>query len=456
MIKMKVVNNTSKIIQLALVAFLCYGLSLNVPARAQYRWHSVLPTQIDTFYYGYGDVSCHGENCTVIGVRYGENTIDSNVFFHSTDGGETWSAIDSVPEWFITSSQDKTQLVFEKIQQIDSLNAIAVDISVGLIIRTFDGWKTMRQDTIHPDTIGTHVYYKSLYDVDFSNPAEGMVNEGFGWFLSTIDSGKHWTQVVTPNGAAFHSYGNSMFRVFSPQSTLFTTHDNWATIDTSYISYNGPLNDPQVSAQIFFFCGADSVGFFGIRWDSSHTNYSAMMGLSTNLGQSWSELPLPTNEELNPQLVSEFNQNPIVVAGVDSLGQIVMSTDHGVTWQAETVPLENGRPYYQILSIAVTQSGRVLAAIIPDSGYGNVLAYLEQTPNDVKTVVTSPDIFTIFPNPATNEIQISSTDGNISILDPLGRIYSVTRNRDELDISALPSGVYFISDGHSRAKFVKE
>ncbi len=62
----------------------------------------------------------------------------------------------------------------------------------------------------------------------------------------------------------------------------------------------------------------------------------------------------------------------------------------------------------------------------------------------------------IYPDPAINSIIVLSEVGQLSILDPLGRSYAIKQTGNTLDISALPSGVYFVSDGHSRAKFVKE
>ena len=62
----------------------------------------------------------------------------------------------------------------------------------------------------------------------------------------------------------------------------------------------------------------------------------------------------------------------------------------------------------------------------------------------------------IYPNPSSSVLKIESSNGQLSILDPLGRSYEVHRNANTLDISSLPSGVYFVSDGRSRAKFVKE
>jgi hypothetical protein len=55
-----------------------------------------------------------------------------------------------------------------------------------------------------------------------------------------------------------------------------------------------------------------------------------------------------------------------------------------------------------------------------------------------------------------NSITIASSAGPFSIFDPLGRSYEVKQTGNTLEVSSLPPGVYFVSDGHSRVKFVKE
>ncbi len=74
------------------------------------------------------------------------------------------------------------------------------------------------------------------------------------------------------------------------------------------------------------------------------------------------------------------------------------------------------------------------------------------------TSVTFPSTISlsIYPNPAANTLTIERAVGAISILDPLGRSYDVKQTGNTLDVSSLPSGVYFVSDGKRRAKFVKE
>ena len=78
-----------------------------------------------------------------------------------------------------------------------------------------------------------------------------------------------------------------------------------------------------------------------------------------------------------------------------------------------------------------------------------------------------PFTFSVVPNPAQNEITIVGIGGNASthaftISDPMGRSYPVPilsggdARPTRLDISSLPSGVYFVSSGPARVKFVKQ
>ncbi len=420
-------------------------------AEAQYRWHIV------QHYPGVTSISCSGDNCTAIIVdtcsiyysaSYTIYDVDSNVIIHSTDGGLTWAAGDSVPQWKYDST-GRTRLLYSSVQQIDSLDAIAVDEEAGVIVRTFDGWKTIRIDSSFNN-------YPSFYGIKFANVAEGMINEGFS-YLSTIDTGNHWTPVTFQGPAAYHSYGMGMFRVFHPPEYIYTTHNNWSTNDTATFTLSDSLLNPQVIPQMLVFGGNDSLAVLALyKTGGIATRYSVMLASSSDLGKQWSVLPLPTTVAMNPQFVTPIDQQIIVIAGIDPLGQIIITTDHGATWKLETVPLDNGMPYNEINSVAITGSGRVIASIILDSSNGDVLAYLEPSSSSVEEPKTMQSNLAVYPNPASGTITVANSESLVAILDPLGRTYEAKRTGNTLDVSALPSGVYFISDGHSRAKFVKE
>ncbi len=432
-------------------------LMISSGARGQYRWHIVYPDLVDSPY-NFNSVSCFGENCSVAGsalIGAGNAIRDTSFIIHSTDGGLTWNSVDAIPQ-VILHPHGGAYFVFDKIQQIDSLDAIAVDELAGAIVQTFDGWQTFQTDT-------TNSIDREYYDVDFSTPAEGMLNGGFGFYYSTLDSGRHWDQLIINHGVAFHSYGSGMFRVFASPDTIFTTYDDWRTSDTSLIVLTDSIESSFFVPQFLTFGGNDSLVVLSLHFDSTMTHYSLSIAISSDLGQNW-QYPLHDTAELYPTTISPLSNRTIVIAGEDSSERIVMSTNRGVSWNVYAVPLEDSIPYYRILSVAVTESGRVLASVRTDSNGGDysLLAYLETVPSKVNESTASQTDFEIYPNPATNILNLISPSVTISILDPLGRGYEVKQTGNTLDVSSLPTGVYFVSDGGrtnaapSRAKFVKK
>ncbi|HKR05880.1 MAG TPA: T9SS type A sorting domain-containing protein [Bacteroidia bacterium] len=86
---------------------------------------------------------------------------------------------------------------------------------------------------------------------------------------------------------------------------------------------------------------------------------------------------------------------------------------------------------------------------------GEPLSVLQLNPVDI--------LFNIFPNPAsTNLTVILKKKENITIYNVLGetilhkKVLSSSNGKEELDISSLPSGIYFIKAGNEVRKFVKE
>ncbi len=445
-----------KTIFFALLASLAFSSGL----RAQYRWHIVYSNHVDSTYYGFQTISCFGENCSVAGdFQAAIEKPDSEFIIHSTDGGLTWISVDSIPQVMLYPRWG-ARFYWYKIQQIDSLDAIAVDELAGAIVQTFDGWQTFQTDTTNSVQLTVNgqdtTFSGGYYDVNFSNAAEGMLNGGFGFYYSTLDSGKHWDKLITNNAAAFHSYGSGMFRVFVPPNKILTTYDDWRTLDTSLIVLTDSIESSFFVPQFLTFGGNDSLVMLSLHFDSTMTHYSLSIAISSDLGQNW-QYPLHDTVALDPLTISPLSNRMIAIAGEDSSGRIVMSTDQGATWHVYSVPLDNGVSYYSIISVAVTGSGRVIASIQVDSSSdGSVLAYLEPVPSSVVPTLSTQQNLTLYPNPATNILNIAPPSGTISILDPLGRSYTVPGNGDVRDVSSLPPGVYFVSDGASRAKFVKK
>jgi photosystem II stability/assembly factor-like uncharacterized protein len=112
----------------------------------------------------------------------------SGVMWRSTNGGAEWSATCVSPE------------PIQEMHSIDSLNLIAVggDMEFGSsIIRTTDGGETWRYSFLQ--------YFGMAMAISFRTPAEGWVALGFTQtFIYTLDTGRTWTEVPTPNGAVIY------------------------------------------------------------------------------------------------------------------------------------------------------------------------------------------------------------------------------------------------------------
>jgi hypothetical protein len=61
----------------------------------------------------------------------------------------------------------------------------------------------------------------------------------------------------------------------------------------------------------------------------------------------------------------------------------------------------------------------------------------------------------ISPNPATNSINISGIQGEARIYNQLGQQLLVSQTNQEINISELPSGMYFVQVNNKTLSFVK-
>jgi photosystem II stability/assembly factor-like uncharacterized protein len=295
--------------------------------------------------------------------------------------------------WIVDSNHDSLGFTAESIYFVDSLVGFEGGAAL-MMFRTSDGGKSW--NIVHTES-GANGY--DVYQIKFCNPKLGLAICGnlVGLILRTTDSGMTWALTTDIN---HFGYGEAVSLSY-PNS-----HNAWYT-DGAYLrhSTDSGLTWSIVGAEYPIGGNIRSISFV----DSLHGIATATSGRSLNIGytsdggQSWQTTSIDSEaNDGNAGFTSFPNLNIAYAGGFDAVYKL------------------------NVGDLAVQQK------LIPDSN------------------------FSIFPNPAINEIQITGSERNIFISDPLGRSYEVKRASTTLDISLLPPGMYFISDGHSEVKFVKE
>ncbi len=277
----------------------------------------------------------------------------------------------------------------------------------------------------------------------------------------STDLGDTW-RVISPIEVGGFSFSNDSTGIAtgfinSSIGIIRTTNGGltWSMLDTIGNCGDQPLTIP--STPICFEADRDRI----------------IIRRSDDYGQTWRII-----KDFGPNEDSNFNESGPVGSGVvrgdtsrlyiQSDSGMYLSTDQGITWKADGGPnTEEIEKFYSANSVTVTgetyangavRDGGLWEEILPQSGVAE------------SATANSNNALSVFPNPATSSITIQSANGPVSILDPLGRNYTTPQPTPpiesragpwkgggvSIDISMLPSGVYFVTDGYSRSKFVKE
>jgi hypothetical protein len=430
-------------------------------------------------------------------VRY------QNVFYRSDDAGRTWKK----QELGIPLATLDGRLV-GSIDQIDSLHAIAVGEG-GLIISTQDAGNTWSIEECPVTSWLAQVSCASPDDgiIFTQDTARILVRRGNGWVvlplrpmvdtLTLFHSGT--TQLFC------HSYGNGKYRVVAlhqrPDTVvvdtttlkyvkkygwvplwLYCTTDDWKTVDSSMIPFAGKSSKWDGYFTSFDYLKPETVfgGGDTIIVDGHNSAPNAGYGILSRTfdgGAHWQRFidtsryyGYSNTSPLSPRvLVSEvfdtqlskhsLDDSPLIVTG-DPV--VLRSTDAGASWTLDSFLF---RPQIDtgLLSITyfttLTSDGSTIGVFnytkLSDYTSGSFLARLDASPASVATV-PSADALQCYPNPATDLLHVESEARVVSVFDPLGRAYEYPRHGNSLDISRLPAGVYYVSDGTHRARFVKE
>ena len=431
-----------------------FGLALmggSQCAWGQYHWKVTHVASNPPDIYLFGGLSSYGDVCTASCIIEDTTAYTFQVmFYRSTDAGLTW--VEQNPHLPILPGVNNLRY---SVQQIDYLNAVAVSNS-GYIIRTFDGGNTWVQQN--------HGNANSFTSVNFSDSMTGIV---VGWssnsVFTTTNGGLIWDSINIPlqdTGFSLyvgHSYGNNTFIAISyGAGPIYRTDNDWQTDDSSWIS-EVPI--PFVIDGCNFR-GADTM----IAYGENESPGGLYLTYSTDAGRSWNLIHAPDgihrDTVFNPSCMSSLDETPVFLAGYSNGNYLDISTDHGMTWRADSVNFDTLLPFFYCNGVTVTPEGHAIGAF--RVGSGCVLARGDIVPANVKQALPNNTKMELFPNPASSSITITSAEAGsiVHLLDILGREVmqgTVPANGPlTLDVGSLRAGMYYISDGQTRAKFMKE
>ena len=394
--------------------------------------------------------SSFGHSCTVAYTEQLDSPLFAlvkPVFLRSNNDGKSWKIQDpGFPNVCLEQ--------FDLLCQIDSLNVIAAgDSDLGLY-RTKDGGATW-------DPMNSPIY-DELSSLHFSDPQTGICTCGYNTYTTT-DGGNHWDTIQINTGTwpeTCHSYGNGKFRVYAyAYGPVYTTYDNWNSYDSSAaVVPHGP-GLPNKVLGYCNFSGGDTLFAYGNDLDST-TPY-ALIFRSTDSGAHWSQVVDLDSSFESVTCMSDASRDTIVAGGYAALNKVLISFDHGASWKTDTLLCDTSFEQGGCRGIALTPSGNLIAGFNSTFGYGGLVYGVFGVEGVKSTEVVSSGI-QVYPNPSYDAVNITSINSGqqVNVVDLLGReVLRAIIPSDgplKLDVSSLPSGLYFVTDGNWRVKFAKE
>ncbi len=442
-----------------LVLIILFSIVAFVPGlHAQVRWNVVKPDSIG--YFPYASMSVFGNTYLYIAQQETRISLTDyetrSVFWRSDDGGHTWRMQDPGLQ---PSNSSSVSFPLNSVDLIDSLVAIAVGDSG--IVMTYDAgntWSRMNP-IVQSNFIGVHCSSLDQGIIIGIDPSVILVlTDERGWRVVPFvpDS-------VNDFPISCHSYGDGIFRVFESASGIYTTSDDWQTVDSSFypFGWHGPSPLAHSYSNASIGNGDTLLLSMGKLGKTFHDTSACVR--SFDGGNHWA-----FTEDTFTQLIQSPVNSNTVIALQHSLGNwwpgfFALSTDLGSTWQIDTLEFDTtlGAPAI-IIGLTFLSDGSMIGVFsrsdaLTGSPMGDqFIAKSEPLFSSVKPLTSSAQQAFLYPNPAASILNVENAGGTITITDPLGRTFEVKQTGNTLDISSLPSGVYFVSDGHSRAKFVKE
>ncbi len=362
----------------------------------------------------------------------------------TTDGGTSWSE-----PWHDTSGESGEDEIADISFNDSLIGWFTFDGADAEVWRTEDGgnsWVLLPSSISLFPVDGIH-YFKSsnrlflcrgdtmLVSSDLGDTWQVAVNSQINGFSASSDS----------DGIASAYFGPSSADIDSDAGIIRTSNGglNWVPVYTNYFTGVQPL--AIAGKPLCFTAGGAAYKIF--RSDDYGTQWNLLKDFGPPLdptGNWRTGAPIGTGD-ISGDLSRLYIQT--------DTGMFI-STDQGITWQFDGGPaaLNSGQTHRFYAGHGVTFAGM-------DTGddYGSLWEEIwPQSGVAEQPAAAGSQVLRIFPNPASNSITVEPAAGLVTIYDPLGRVYKIPVHGGTLDISSLPAGVYYVSEGSERTKFIKE
>lgn len=326
-----------------------------------------------------------------------------HVFFKTTDAGITWQNIGRIN--ISNYSSIKFTFVNENVGYAATGGTYG-----GQMYKTIDGAVTWT-----PLYEGYDIIDEGISSIVFIDENTGIVSGGYNQRQTrkTTDGGETWETI------GYTNYGQMQF-VTNDIAYARAGNNSDARL---YKSIDGGTNWNLV------FEDDDSMGSF--HFINENVGYLvgdySLIYKTTDGGDSWEELTLPYGF----YTLVKFQTEEIGYVA-DEYGKIFYTEDGGLNWQLNTTQA-------RVKSMAITDNVVYTAGV-----NGKIFRKLFGTLGSDE-VCFSLD-FAVYPNPSESSISVQSKTkiSKIQIYNHLGQLVLTSKNLNEIDISVLPSGIYFL------------
>lgn len=330
--------------------------------------------------------------------------------------------------------------VYDGSTLVSSIN-LAIDTGSGVEITPLCPGDTSQCTNPSSTIPGVKRYrYSAVYVVPHTSAVWRFVYKGYN-SVSGASAGRAAaiTNITTAGSTVIELEDTLNNTVYNNSSAYLTVAQQTFFCNTQHDEYDPGVTDPDGDSVV--------ISLVSVKNGSGSTGCGASGTAPTYTGSAWSGMPISAVEPLQV-LTDSFKID-------SSTGKLIF---HPSAFQ-RAVLVYNLREYRSGAFIASSQ--REMTVLVLDC----VAAFPCLLTGTTATKIIENEKIEIYPNPANDQLSIRTTGqfNTVIITNTLGQVLiqqQLLSSKNELNISLLPSGVYYVTlkgeKGSSVRKFVKE